>query len=265
MRNTRLSEDPVLRICIFMEQRLHKILAHAGIGSRRECEQLIARGSVTVNGEQVTEVGIKVDPEQYAIKVHGKLIQVAAAKKSYQYLILHKPKGYLSTMKPDPEGRPTLLDLIRRARIKERVFPVGRLDFNSEGLVLLTNDGELTYRLTHPKFQVSKTYQVKVHGIPTPKVLNILSQGVHLEDGRTRPAKVRILRITGKNAWLSFTIREGRKRQIRRMCEKVRLHVSKLRRVALGPIALKGVERGNYRRLLPEEIQQLKRSVGLET
>ena len=166
---------------VFMQERVQKILASAGIGSRRECEKLISQGCVTINGEVVTELGIKVDPQHAAIKVHGKLLQ---APSLYQYLILHKPQGVLTTMKPDPEGRPTLLSLLGRP-LKTRVFPVGRLDMNSEGLVLLTNDGELTYRMTHPGFKLPKTYEVRVHGLPSKKILDILSNGVNLEDGRT--------------------------------------------------------------------------------
>ncbi len=199
-----------------MEERLQKILAYAGVGSRRECEKLITQGGVMVNGRTVTEPGTKIDPGVSAIKVNGKRIKVTVTNKTYQYLILYKPRGYLTTMKPDKEGRPTLLDLLL-GRIKTRVYPVGRLDFNSEGLVLLTNDGGLAYRLTHPKFKLPKTYEVKVHGIPSEQVLNRLSRGIVLEDGRTHPASVRISRVTRKNAWLLFTIYEGKKRQIRRM------------------------------------------------
>lgn len=244
---------------IFMQERVQKILASAGIGSRRECEKLISQGCVTINGEVVTELGIKVDPQRAAIKVHGKLLQ---APSIYQYLILHKPQGVLTTMKPDPEGRPTLLSLLGRP-LKTRVFPVGRLDINSEGLVLLTNDGELTYRMTHPGFKLPKTYEVRVHGLPSKKILDILSNGVNLEDGRTQPAKVRILRTTGKNTWLKLTIFEGKKRQIRRMCEKVRLPVSKLKRVMIGPLTLRGLERGQFRFLTDDEIIQLKEAVKL--
>lgn len=243
-----------------MEERLQKILAHAGIGSRRECEKLIAQGEVTVNGRDVTEPGMKVNPETAAIKINGKLVNVAVTNKAHQYLILYKPKGYLTAVKPDKEGRLTLLDLLP-SRVKARVYPVGRLDFNSEGLVLLTNDGELAYRLTHPRFKVPKTYEVKVHGIPSKQELSRLSRGIMLEEGKTRPASVKILRVTGRNAWLVFTIYEGKKRQIRRMCEKVHLPVSKLKRIKIGPILLKGLERGKYRFLLPEEVQKLKKAV----
>lgn len=242
-----------------MEERLQKILASSGIGSRRECEKLIEQGDVTVNGEVVTEQGLKFDPQKAAIKVHGKLLQDSP---TYQYLILHKPPGVLTMVKPDPEGRQTLLNLFGR-RMKSRVFPVGRLDFNSEGLLLLTNDGELAYRMTHPKFKLPKVYEVKVHGVPSKKILDILSQGVHLEDGRTQPAKVRVLRTTGKNTWMKFTLYEGKKRQIRRMCEKVRLPVTKLRRVKIGPLGLRGLERGQFRFLSDEEIHQLKEAVKL--
>lgn len=247
-----------------MKERLQKILAHAGVGSRRACEKLIAQGEITVNGKKVIEPGMKVDPETSTIKVNGKLLNVAVTNKTYQYLVLYKPRGYLTAVKPDKEGRPTLLDLLP-SRVKARMYPVGRLDFNSEGLLLLTNDGELAYRLTHPRFKVPKTYEVKVHGIPSKQILNRLSRGIVLEEGKTRPASVKILRVTGNNTWLLFTIYEGKKRQIRRMCEKVRLPVSKLRRSKFGPITLKGLERGHFRVLLPEEIQKLRQAVKLET
>jgi len=246
-----------------MEERLQKILAYAGVGSRRECEQLIAQGCVTVNGKLMTELGSKVDPHAAAIKVNGKRLQLPGTNKAYQYLALYKPRGYLTALKPDEEGRPTIVDLLP-SRIRTRVYPVGRLDFNSEGLVLLTNDGELAYRLTHPKFKLPKMYEVKVHGIPSVQVLQRLSQGILLEEGKTQPASVKILRVTGRNAWLGFTIYEGKKRQIRRMCELVHLPVSKLKRIAIGPITIRGLERGHCRLLSPEEVQKLKKAVRLE-
>ncbi len=247
-----------------MEERLQKILARADVGSRRECERLIAQGSVIVNGKTVTDLGTKVDPSKAAIKLDGKLLHVNVEPilKNAQYLIVYKPRGVLTTMKPDFEERATISDLLP-AKLKARVFPVGRLDFNSEGLVLFTNDGELAYRLTHPKFKLPKTYEVKVHGIPSPRILKILATGVNLEDGRTLPASVRIIRQTNSNTWLSITLHEGKKRQIRRMCEKVRLPVSKLRRVSIGPIKLQGLERGQYRFLQPDEINKLKAAVKL--
>lgn len=247
-----------------MKERLHKILAQAGVASRRECERLISRGSVVVNGQIVTELGFKVDPERDAIKVNRKRLSVKQlSQQASQYLILYKPKGVLTTMKPDPKGRATLLELLP-GRLKTRVYPVGRLDFNSEGLVLLTNDGELAFRLTHPKFKLPKTYEVKVHGIPSEQILQRLSKGIILDEGKkTLPAGVRLLRKTRTNAWLLFTLHEGRKRQIRRMCESVRLPVSKLKRIAIGPITLKGITRGQHRFLLPEEIKKLKEAVKL--
>ncbi len=247
----------------FMEERLQKILAHAGVASRRECEVLIAGGAVKVNGERVSEVGIKLDPKKCTIKVHGKLIDAAPRNRSFQYLILHKPRGYLTTMKEDPENRPTLLNLLSPKVLKNRLYPVGRLDFNSEGLLLLTNDGELAHRMTHPKFKVPKTYEVKVHGVPPRRILDFLAQGVNLEDGRTRPAKVKLSRVTGKNAWLMMTIQEGKKRQIRRMCEKMRYPVTKLRRIKIGPLQLSGLTIGKFRHLSDREVQKLRESVKL--
>lgn len=246
-----------------MEERLQKILAHAGVASRRECEKLISEGAVVVNGERVTAVGIKLDPEKCTIKVHGKIIEHAPRDQSFQYLILHKPRGVLTTMREDPEGRPTLLNLLNPKVLKHRLYPVGRLDFNSEGLLLLTNDGELAHRMTHPKFKAPKTYEVKVHGVPPRRILDFLAQGVNLEDGRTRPAKVKLLRVTGKNSWLLMTIGEGKKRQIRRMCEKMRYPVTKLRRVKIGPLLLRGLAVGKFRYLTDPEIQKLREAVKL--
>jgi 23S rRNA pseudouridine2605 synthase len=244
-------------------ERLQKVLAYAGVGSRRECETLISQGRVTVNGTRVTELGTKIDPEATAIKVNGKRVHLSPEKPTTHYFMVYKPTGYLTTMKPDPQQRRTLLDLLKGRRIKSRVYPVGRLDFNSEGLLLLTNDGELAYRLTHPRFKVPKTYEVKVHGIPSAKDLRRLSQGIKLEEGKTSPASVNVLRRTGKNTWLRMTISEGRKRQIRRMCDVVKLPVSKLRRIAIGPVKLAGLKRGQIRPLQADEIQSLKKAVNL--
>jgi len=248
-----------------MEERIHKILAHAGIASRRACEQLILDGCVTVNGTLVTDVGAKVNPYTSAIKVNGKLVPTHLEEhESHQYFLLYKPRGVLTSMKPDEEkGRPTILNLLNTKMRTYHVYPVGRLDFNSEGLLLLTNDGELAYRLTHPKFKVQKTYEVKVHGIPPKKIIDILANGVNLEDGRTSPAKVKMVKITGKNAWLLMTISEGKKRQIRRMCEKVRYPVSKLKRVKIGPLKATGLTPGMIRSLTEHELISLKQAVQL--
>ena len=219
---------------------------------------------MSVNGERVTDVGIKLDPDKYTIKVRGKVIDTSHREDSFQYLILHKPRGVLTTMKEDPEDRPTLLNLLNPKVLKHRLYPVGRLDFNSEGLLLLTNDGELAHRMTHPRFKVPKTYEVKVHGVPPRRILDFLAQGVNLEDGRTRPAKVKILRVTGKNSWLLMTINEGKKRQIRRMCEKMRYPVTKLRRIKIGPLQLRGLAIGKFRHLSEREIQKLREAVKLD-
>lgn len=248
-----------------MEERIHKILAHAGIASRRACEQLILDGCVTVNGTVITDVSTKANPYISAIKVNGKLITMnSEQEESHQYFLLYKPRGVLTTMAPDEEkGRPTILDLLNTKMRTYHVYPVGRLDFNSEGLLLLTNDGELAYRLTHPKFKVQKTYEVKVHGIPPKKIIDILANGVYLEEGRTAPAKVKLAKITGKNAWLLMTISEGKKRQIRRMCEKVRYPVSKLRRIKIGPLKITGLTPGMARALTAHELVLLKQAVQL--
>ena len=248
-----------------MEERIHKILAHAGIASRRACEQLILDGCVTLNGTLVTDVSAKADPYTSAIKVNGKLLSMNLEQpESHQYFLLYKPRGVLTTMTPDEEkSRPTILNLLNTKMRTYHVYPVGRLDFNSEGLLLLTNDGDLAYRLTHPKFKVPKTYEVKVHGIPPKKILDILANGVNLEDGRTAPARVKILKITGKNAWLLMTISEGKKRQIRRMCEKVRYPVSKLRRVKIGTLNMMGLTPGKIRSLTEREVVLLKQAVQL--
>lgn len=246
-------------LCVFMQERVHKIMAQAGIGSRRECERLIVEGSVTVNGQTVRDPGVKVDPADAAIKVKGKLLRpIHSGTRPCQYLILYKPKGVLTTTKSaEEDSRPVVVDLLPK-NMKRRVFPVGRLDYHSEGLILFTDDGDLAYRLTHPKYELPKTYEVKVHGLPSPQLLRTLAHGVMLEDGKTLPASVRMFKTTGKNAWLKFTIYEGRKRQIRRMCEQVQLHVMKLKRIAIGPITLKGLKPGQFRMLLPGEVKKLK-------
>jgi pseudouridine synthase len=235
--------------------RLQKIIAAAGLASRREAERLIQDGRVTVNGKVVTDLGIRVDPEENHIKVRGKLIQPPKTK---TYLALNKPAGYVSTHK-DPQGRPTVLDLIHGVR--ERVFVVGRLDFNSEGLILLTNDGELANALMHPKYHVSKTYQVKVKGHPDASRLQKLSRGIQLADGPTKPVKIEKVRYLKANTTLEITLYEGRKRQIRRMFEKIGHPVLRLKRVRIGPIRLSGLSPGKFIRLNPWQIKQLKDDV----
>jgi 23S rRNA pseudouridine2605 synthase len=234
-----------------MQERLQKIMSRAGVASRRQAEGLILGGKVRVNGQVVTELGTKADPAQDEIRVSGRLI---AADQPRTYLLLHKPVGYVATTS-DPEGRPTVLDLIHG--VKERLYPVGRLDWDTSGLLLLTNDGELTHLLTHPSSEVPRTYEAKVEGIPNQVVLNNLARGVLLDGRPTRPAKVRRLRSGPTWAWLQITLTEGRNRQVRRMCEAVGHPVLKLHRVALGPLQLGDLQPGRFRPLHDREIKQL--------
>ena len=234
-----------------MEERIQKIIARAGVASRRRAEELIRTGEVRVNGRVVTELGTKADPMRDEIRVSGKRI---VADLPRVYLLLHKPAGYVTTTH-DPEGRPTVLDLIRGTG--ERVYPVGRLDWETSGLLLLTNDGELTHYLTHPSSQVPRTYQAKVEGIPDPAALQKLTRGVLLDGRPTLPANVRLLRKGPKHAWIEITLTEGRHRQVRRMCEQVGHPVLKLHRAALGPLMLGSLLPGRFRYLHEKEIKRL--------
>ena len=241
------------------------MLAGAGLGSRREMEQWIAAGRVSVNGQIVTQLGSKADAERDHIRVDGKLLR---GPERHTYLALNKPKGYVTTV-TDPEGRPTVMDLVRG--VGARVYPVGRLDYLSEGLLLMTNDGALVERLMHASSHVPKTYQVKVSGKPPEQAIARLRAGVvlpavRLKDGsrsaptvRTAPAKIHLLR-DAPNPWYEVTLIEGRNRQIRRMFEKIGHHVEKIKRVAYGPLQL-DVEPGHFRMLTPAEVARLKASV----
>lgn len=232
--------------------RLQKIIAHAGVASRREAERLIQEGLVTVNGKRVTDLGTQVDPDDSHIKVRGKLLRPPGQK---IYLLLNKPAGYVSTLS-DPQGRPTILDLLHG--IRERVFPVGRLDTGSEGLILLTNDGDLANAIMHPKHHVDKTYQVKVKGRPDQAKLEKLSQGIRLSDGPTAPAKIRNVRHLPANTSLEITIHEGRKRQVRRMFDKIGCSVLRLKRTRIGPLRLGDLAPGAYVKLDSEKVSTLK-------
>jgi 23S rRNA pseudouridine2605 synthase len=237
--------------------RLQKIIAAAGVASRRKAEELIASGRVQVNGQMVTELGTKADPERDHIRVDGKLLR---GPERYSYIVLNKPKGYVTTVS-DPEKRPTVMDLVRSA--KGRVYPVGRLDWASEGLLLLTNDGELANALMKASSNVSKTYVVKVAGQPEEAKLEKLRGGVSIaEKGgrrvRTAPAQIKLIR-EGDNPWLEVTIVEGRNRQIRKMFEEVGHHVEKIRRVKYGPLSL-DVPPGEFRSLSLQEVSQLKKA-----
>jgi 23S rRNA pseudouridine2605 synthase len=256
-------------------ERLQKIIAAAGIASRRKAEELISGGLVSVNGQTVTQLGTKADPTSDRIKVNGKLI---GAPERHVYVLLHKPKGYVTTV-TDPEGRPTVLDLVRG--IATRVYPVGRLDYSSEGLLLLTNDGELARALTHASSHVPKTYLVKVSGQPTEEEIEKLRRGILLpaertplkgvpgketknesrrrsQSVRTAPARIQLLREAA-NPWYEVSLIEGRNRQIRRMFEEVGHHVEKIKRVRYGPLDL-DVEPGKFRHLSSKEVAQLKKA-----
>ncbi len=236
-------------------ERLQKIIAAAGVASRRKAEELIASGRVQVNGQVVTELGTKADPDQDHIRVDGKLLR---GRERYSYIALNKPKGYVTTVH-DPEHRPTVMDLVRSVR--GRVYPVGRLDWASEGLLLLTNDGELANSLMKAASHVAKTYVVKIAGIPEEEKLEKLRRGISIaEKGgrrvRTAPAKIRMIR-EADNPWLEVTVTQGRNRQIRKMFEEVGHHVEKIRRVQYGPLSL-DVPPGEFRALTPEEVSRLK-------
>ncbi len=241
-----------------MIERLQKYLAGTGIDSRRKCEELILKGQVRVNNSVITELGTKIDPKKDKIEVKGKLIKYKE-NKHYSYILLNKPKGYLTSLS-DPFGRPTVLDLLKD--IKERVYPVGRLDYNSEGLLILTNDGELTYALTHPAKEVEKVYIVKVKGIPSSEKLKILSKGVTFKNNyKIAPCQIYLLNTINGNAILKIKIKEGKKRQIRKMAEYIGHFVLKLKRIQTGPISLTGVKPGKYRYLNKQEIESLKKMV----
>ena len=243
-------------------ERLQKIIAAAGIASRRKAEELITSGHVQVNGQVVRELGSKADPETDHVRVNGKLLHGA---QRHVYLLLNKPKGYVTTMK-DPEKRPTVMDLIRG--VKGRVYPVGRLDYASEGLLLMTNDGELANQLMKAASHVAKTYVVKVAGVPKEEAIAKLRAGVSIatDDGKrvkTGPAGVRVVKETA-NPWYEITLIEGRNRQIRRMFEAVGHHVEKIKRVRYGPLTL-DVPPGEYRPLSLKEIARLKSACGIRT
>jgi 23S rRNA pseudouridine2605 synthase len=237
-----------------MNERLQKILSRAGVSSRRAAEEIILAGRVAVNGVVVSELGAKADPDHDSITVDGKKLGVDTAR---VYLVLYKPAGYMTTLK-DPQGRPLVTDLLKGLR--ERVYPVGRLDYNTEGLLLLTNDGEWANALAHPRHEVDKEYHVRVQGQISPVQINRLTAGVELEDGKTAPALVRVIRESDNNTWLSITIHEGRYRQVRRMCEAVSLSVVRLKRARYGFLGLEGLTAGKYRFLTPEEADRLRQS-----
>ena len=228
-----------------MEHRIQKIIAQMGIASRRRAEELILEGRVTVNGK-IAELGMKADPEKDHIKVDGK------------HLMLNKPKGVVTSL-ADPEGRPAIKDYLKGVRY--RVFPVGRLDYDSEGLLLLTNDGDFAYALMHPSGKIPKTYVVKVKGKIADDKIRKLRQGVRLEDGMTLPARVRFVRQAENNSWIEITITEGKKRQVRRMVEAVGHPASKLRRISVNGVKLSGLKIGELRPLTEKELLSLRKEI----
>ena len=237
-----------------MNERLQKLIAQAGIASRRAAEELIKAGDVSVNGDIVTELGTKADPDKDHIKVRGKLINTKLQNRSNIYILLNKPKGYLSSA-ADPEGRKLVTDLVKG---RGRLHPVGRLDYNTEGLIILTNDGEFTNFVSSSK-TIPKIYEVKVKGLPTPVAINKLRRGVVLEDGfKTAPADIKELKPTDKNGWYEVTLHEGHNQQIRKMFDTVGHSVVKLKRVAIGPIVDKYLPVGASRPLTPPEIEQFR-------
>ena len=239
-----------------MEERLQKLIAAAGLASRRHAEELIAAGEVTVNGEVVREQGTKADPARDHIKVRGKLINPLLEKQEKTYVLLNKPRGYLSALS-DPERRPLVSDLVPPSL--GRLHPVGRLDFNTEGLLILTNDGELTNYVTSARNHVRKVYEVKVKGVPPEEQVARLRRGIRLDDGvKTAPAQIVKTDETKTNAWYEVTLREGRNQQIRRMFDSIGHSVIKLRRVRIGPVTAEGILIGQWRHLTPAEVKRLK-------
>ncbi len=240
------------------EERLQKVLARAGVASRRKAEALIAAGRVRVNGEVVRQLGTKVDPHRDRIEVDGRPVRLP---RRHTYLLLHKPMGVVTTLR-DPQGRPTVADLIRG--VEARVFPVGRLDQDTEGLLLLTDDGELAYRLTHPRYGVEKVYHALVRGRPSAATLERWRRGGIVVEGRpSAPAQVRVLRTVREGTWLEIVLHEGRKRQVRRVAAALGHPVLYLKRVRLGPLTLGRLPRGRWRPLSRREVRALRRAVGL--
>jgi len=241
-----------------MEERLQKLIASAGIASRRHAEQLITAGEVTVNGKVVTELGTKADPASDHIKVRGKLINTSLQRRENVYVLLNKPRGCLSSV-TDPEGRPTVLELLPASL--GRLYPVGRLDFNTEGLLLLTNDGDFTNFITSARNKVEKVYEAKVKGVPEEQAIQRLRRGVVLDDGtRTAPARIRRLGETETNAWFEILLHEGKNQQIRRMFELIGHSVLKLRRARIGFLRDDELKPGKWRQLSEDEVKLLTRT-----
>jgi 23S rRNA pseudouridine2605 synthase len=232
-------------------ERLQKILARAGVASRRQGEEMIRLGRVQVNGAVVREPGTKADAARDEIRVDGRRIPPAEER---LYLLMNKPRGYVTTLR-DPEGRPTVRDLL--IGVTERVFPVGRLDYETEGLLLFTNDGEFSQRLSHPRYRITKTYRVKIQGRMPARDLVALKGGVNLEDGPFQPREVSLDKVNDRSTWLTLTLAEGRNRVIRRALEALGYHVTRLRRTAIGGLKLGTLKEGEIRPLSSREVERL--------
>ena len=240
-----------------MAERLQKVMAEYGVASRRKSEEMIYAGKVKVNGRLVTEPGLKIDKDRDVIEVDGEIIKSPEKK---IYILLNKPSGYITSVR-DQFGRPTVLDLLKG--ISTRVFPIGRLDYDTEGLLILSNDGELTYRITHPKHSIDKTYRALVRGEVKGEDIKIFERGMAIEDYIIAPAKMEIVRYSKGNSVIDITMHEGRNRQVRKMCSAIGHEVIRLRRIKIGDIGLGGLKTGEWRYLKDSEIRYLKELGGM--
>ena len=234
--------------------RINKYIASCGVASRRKAEEIILAKRVKVNGKTVEELSFNIDENNDVVEIDGQRIGL---NEESVYIVLNKPEGYITTVK-DQFDRPSVLDLV--SDIKERVYPIGRLDYETSGLLILTNDGDLTYKLTHPKHEVDKTYMAIVKGIPTKEELKNFEEGLYIEDYKTAPAKIKVVKINEEKNYsiCQIKIHEGRNRQVRKMCRAINHPVLRLRRAAMGKIVLKDLEVGKYRHLTKEEVAYLK-------
>jgi 23S rRNA pseudouridine2605 synthase len=234
-----------------MEQmRLQKYLAEVGIASRRKSEELIRDGAVKVNGISVTEMGYRVTGEE-VIEVNGRIVPGSPKK---VYVMLNKPVGYISTAK-DQFGRPSVIELIKGVNV--RIYPVGRLDYDTSGLIILSNDGEFTYKMTHPKHEIKKVYSAMIYGIPSQEEIRAFKSGLRIEDYITSKANIKIIEIVGDKSWVEITIHEGKNRQVRKMCDAIGHPVIKLKRTAIGSLNIGDLKEGNWRYLDKKEIESL--------
>jgi 23S rRNA pseudouridine2605 synthase len=238
------------------DERLQKILAHAGIASRRKAEQMMLEGRVELNGKVVRELGTKADLDSDIVRVDGKQIREPEDK---VWLVLYKPAGCVTTLS-DPEGRPTIKQYVEH--IPERVYPVGRLDYDAEGALIVTNDGELAHQLMHPRYGVRRTYLAKVHGVPTPEQIENLTKGMRLEDGRARALEAELHSRTPKNSWVRVVVSEGRPHLVKRLMEAVGTPVQKLYRADYGGITVQGLRPGEVRELTRAEVEDLRAQFG---